>query len=218
MKAKGAVWLCAPSEFCAKEELKGVTTPAAPLCPPPKVKVIAGSPVPVATGAPMPKVLPVVDVWLEALKVNGDVVEPPVMLFVVWVLAPMPDAVVVAAVPKEKTDVVAPKVGWVVLWGPKEARGPVPPKGACVVLPNAGWVTELVKLNGVPKLTGLAIGLGARCWSSGPLVSKVSWLASPTYGGGGGLEEAPKASLKAGVQDTNGSDGCVVVAGAALGA
>lgn len=69
--------------------------------------------------------------------------EPPVLLLVVWVVAPKlgVETADVVAVPKEKTDVVAPNAkGWLVLLlVPKAARGSLPPKRvACVVpLPKA---------------------------------------------------------------------------------
>lgn len=152
LKAKGVPWFWLPKEgCCAKEEPKGGAAPAAPPCPLPKLKPPVEPPVPPPpAAAPRPKVLPAVATgWPGAPKVvNEEGVElpkkePPVLLLVVWVVAPKlgVEAADVVAVPKEKTDVVAPNaMGWLVLLlVPKGARGPLPPKGAAcvVVLPKA---------------------------------------------------------------------------------
>lgn len=59
---------------------------------------------------------------------------------------PKPDVAEVVAVPKEKTEVVAPNAGWVVLFAPKDGRAPVPLKGVCEGLPKAGWAAGWEKL------------------------------------------------------------------------
>lgn len=122
------------------------------------------------------------------------------------------------AVPKEKMDDATPNAGWEVFLAPKDAKGPDPPKGVCVELPNAGWAagwaTEPVKLKGVPKFSGPAAGgLRAACWPSGTPASKASWLVTAGYGGGG-FEAAPKVLLNAEVQDPKVSGPCVVADGA----
>lgn len=75
-----------------------------------------------------------------APKVNGDGAVPktlaPVLLLVVWVVAPKLDVVEVA-VPKENTEVVVPNAAWVLLV-PKEPWALVVPKAGWVPLPNAG--------------------------------------------------------------------------------
>lgn len=92
-------------------------------------------------------------------------------------------------VPKEKLDVVSPNAGWVVmLLSPKDARGPLPPTDACVLLlPKAGWAIEPAKLKQALKQC-----LVAGCWASGAPASGINWLAPALYDGGG-FKGAPTA-------------------------
>lgn len=126
-------------------------------------------------------------------NVKGDSVvlpniELPVPLLVVWVVAPKPE---VEAAPKENTDVVLPKAGWVLAGVPKAgAVGFKPPKLACAGLPKVGWAgpgagvaagaaaAVFPKVKELPKL-GARPGLVAPCCcpSVAPNVGGIgSWI------------------------------------------
>jgi len=203
-KAKGVLWLCAPSALCVRAEPNGVAAGAAPLCPAPKLKATAGEPL-LRVGVPTPKALAEGPGCALVPKANGEAAVPkaavPALLLVVWAVAPKL-AVVEVAVPKEKTDVVVPNAAWVLLV-PKEPWALVVPKAGGALPPNAGggadWAAGAPKLNGGPKVTGPAAGLLAGGWLSAAPALKAGWLAAPGYGGGGfapALKELPNAETE----------------------
>lgn len=203
LKAKGVLWLGAARGFWLKPPPKGAApVVVVPLCPVPKLKAPAVELAPgLATVIPKPP-LAAGAAELPNVKGAGAVLpnkELPAPLLGVWVVVPKPEVV---AAPKEKTEVVLPKAGWVVAGAPKaEAAGLRPPKEYWVVLSKVGWAgvgaVGLPKVKEVPKL-GASTGLAAPCdWPS--VAPKVSWGVAPGYEGSGALVAELKGMLKTGV-------------------
>lgn len=203
LKAKGVLWLGAAKGFWLKPPPKGVApVVVVPLCPVPKLKAPVVELAPgLATLIPKPP-LAAGAAELPNVKGAGAVLpnkELPVPLLGVWVVVPKPEVV---AAPKEKTEVVLPKAGWVVAGAPKaEAAGLRAPKEYWVVLSKVGWAgvgaVGFPKVKEVPKL-GAGTGLAGPCdWPS--VAPKVSWGVAPGYEGSGALVAELKGMLKAGV-------------------
>lgn len=169
---------------------KGAVLPVVQLCPAPKRMLQRQALVPgVATLQPKGPT-PSRGGWSPNMKGDGVVppnTEPLVQLLVVWVVAPKPEVV---AAPSEKTAVVLPKAGRVLVEVPKaevSLRLPTPAErrrrelaGLGSALGSQSGLGRFQKVKELPKLgrPAAALALG------GP---KVGWGWRPGRMGGSGL-------------------------------